>query len=1002
MKTLCLVDSKKNRYFLGCAEFEIRILKNIKIIIENRTLAVSLFRKKMEENAFSASELRELLANISSSLSSQNVVPIETIESLLKMADQLSESLNISSTTDTNGKSNEILLIVALLNAVKSQNVYFWDQLTKVGKAFGVTSNMFSDADSLVKEIAEKLSLNPTEKEQDLSEQIILKYPATAEISQLSGFSNFLNESSSFVDDNGDKDKQIAYLKKKVKQLKNGFIELQNAAKKKIKRNAKKLNEKLDEIKNQLEIEKGNSKALHHENESLKKRIENLKNDNEEYDQKIQILTNAQDIDTGNAEALAKMVKNINDLALQNQELLDENLSAVKLQGKLVELNKKLQSAVIYYEKEFDNLKALSRKEQTQPEIILTPIKEDDTELFDSISETISNISSAVIHDIVDAIQDIDYTKEDKVKEIVSLLVKEIQRLQKEVSLNESASNSATIQRLLSVIHSELNFIERLSNSDQERNWLIVSKTDDARKALAQQANRLQLFLSEYTDGFINDEDIFDSLTFSENPLTIADKLQAFLNNFPSVRTNEGKELFALLRQSYAAANILRRFAIESRSQCLIQASELRSLRNELTVARNDLESQLEEEIAAFQQQIDAEVQEREKLDETLHTVLNILKSSMIEQSPSIPDILDCIERCKSVIEPQQVDEEAYEQSLEKKLALALSKLQESNEYQLNADRELSEIKETQQDLKLEAQSLLQTRTEELEETKAKLERFKLKVAALNEDLEDSQDIINQLKEQIKEERGKAASTVSQMKSELEVIKKKMDKRLTKAAMTIAENERQRRTQLKQRMINVRNENQQLIEQLNDKTREIQIMQEKIDMLNNESLNKSKKKKDGQKSKSQTMEELKNEIRDLSSKLSEVQVEKRVLYEKVQSYEKRKKKEKNMLDNMLASKQSMLETEFQARQQKLKSDMIESHRNFLTNVFQVFKGIMNVPNPVTDQDAFNMIKAAAKMINPDIKTANVVIIRPFQDDSQSSEQSGNSSDLQQSSEIIQT
>ena len=107
-----------------------------------------------------------------------------------------------------------------------------------------------------------------------------------------------------------------------------------------------------------------------------------------------------------------------------------------------------------------------------QSEIILTPIKEDDTELFDSISETISNISSAVIHDIVDAIQDTDYTKEDKVKEIVSLLVKEIQRLQKEVSLNESASNSATIQRLLSVIHSELNFIERLSNSDQERNWL--------------------------------------------------------------------------------------------------------------------------------------------------------------------------------------------------------------------------------------------------------------------------------------------------------------------------------------------------------------------------------------------------------------------------------------------------------------------------------------------------------------------------------------------------
>ncbi|OHS96774.1 hypothetical protein TRFO_36998 [Tritrichomonas foetus] len=965
--------------------------------------------QQASSEAFPLAAFRSLIAETANQLSSaQNGSPespnskneIESYRNLRNMCFQLSESMNIHYNDDVSDKTDEPLLLVALLNLLKSQENAHKAELSQIGKAFRIGE--VESADSFLSQLSGTLSLDPS---LNLLDQLVVRLPSAADddASETSTSNLNLNTSgmpSLLLDDNAskssrsindDKDRQISELKGRVKQLKNGFIEFRQKAKKELNKKFAKLNNKISELQQTLEIEKDGKEALFKENESLKIRIASLQADNEDYKNSIKTLTETS-LDNGNAETIAGMVQTVNLLSTQFQNQLDELREETSYREALISKINKLQQIVQAYDNELNKYTENSYRKnydsegenEYQPKSILN----DDTRMFDTISETISRINSPIVYDIVEVIDDKDNSEEDKVIEIVKVLTNEIHKLSQQPKV-ENTDTTGTINRLLSAMHAQLNFIERLSNSDQERQWLISnSKSDDARKALAQQATRLQLFLSEYAEGFIRDADIFDSLSLNDDILSIADTMQSFLNNYPAIRTNEGKELFALLRQSFAAGNVLRRFAIESRSQCLIQASEIRSLRNEITLTRSEFEASHDEETMYLRKQLKTEIENRNRIEQDLQNICTSLENCLVENSQLGLNcqitILECIQQYKYA----DVDDDQYKDTLENRLKTTLIQLNEKEErlteFQENASRELSGIKETLLDDKQEVQSLIQSRTTELDECKAKIKKLMSQISTLNNELEDAQDSNDQLRDQLKDEKERASKAISSMKSELEVIKKKMDKRLTQAAMTIADKEREKRKQLKTRMQNVRNENQQLMEQLNEKSREIQIMQEKLDQFNNESQNKNKRRRDDQRNSNQTMDELRSEIRELSSKLSEIQVEKRVLAEKVQSYEKRKKKEKTMIDTLLANKQAALETDFHNRQLKLKQDMINSHRNYLTNIFQIFKGIMSVPNPVSDQDAFNMIKAAAKMINPEIRTANVVIVRPFSEIDQAS------------------
>lgn len=989
-----------------------------------------------QRDSISTSNLRSLLLEVSPSLLSSKPLSRHHIDLLATLSYQLAESLGIHYSDDVSlsqsenqsekALSDERLLTVSLLNLSLSYQNLYNSELKKLSTAFGIES--VDNADTLINEISKTLAIDPSK---NLSDQIVLKYSfpndensfnnnkstfdldSTSQISEASIFSNEANlsiASSALADAESKKDQKIAFYKKQISQLKEGITVFQKKAMRKLNRNNEKYEQKISELKAALQDEMDNKDSIIQENKALSIKIATLESNYEELESQFAGLQNLQNQlpnqpgTISNSSFTEHIMQSFNMLSTQYQNQLEEMKKEADNRKSLIKIINKYQEMIKIYEEEMNKAKTeCSEHSILENEIIefnIRPKGEDgNDDLFDSIADSLSTTSSPVVGDIVHVIHDSELTVDEKIKKIVDLLVDEINKLIRAVdSKNENSQkeNQIIIQNLLNALHGQLNFIERLSNSDQDRQWLVsTNNSDDARRAIAQQAARLQLFLSEYAEGFTTDADLFDNIILSDDPQSISDRMQNFLTNFPAVRTPEGKELFAILRQSLAVCNILRRFSIESRSQCLIQAVELRSLRTELTGARADFEHRLEYETSAINQRLEEEIARSQTVENYINNIKNILMSSLmvnptkqntssdqiipenenptylITKTPAaVSDILDCIEQCENALdEVEHVGPVEYEQSLQRRLQSALEALEqretELDGFKERAGLDVSSMTEELQSLKQEAQITIQKLNNELQGSKIQNNECLNEITTLTEQLEEMQNLNETLTEQLKQAKDDFTDNIDRKNTELEILKEKMDRRLTKAVMKIADKEKEKRKKLQTRMQDVRNENQRLLENLNEKVRENQILQEKFDLFKNESLNNDKRRIESNRTQNQNEIQLRKEIQSLKNEISELQINNKVLTEKVQKSEERYKNKIANIENVSSMRQESIKTEYETKIARMQQEMKEDRKDLLTMLFSKnFRGVMRVPSPVTEQDAQEMLQKAAKLIGP--------------------------------------
>ena len=300
---------------------------------------------------------------------------------------------------------------------------------------------------------------------------------------------------------------KIASLKKQINQLKEGVTTFQKKAMKKLKRTTEKYEQKISELKNALQDEMDSKHLIIQENKALSIKITTLETSCEELEnqllnqQSLQNQPSAQPGAINNASFTENIIQSFGVLSTQYQNQLEEIQKEAENRKSLISIINKYQEMIKLYEEELNKTKAeCSEHSILENEIIEFNIrpKNDDgnDELFDSIADSLSTTSSPVVGDIVQVIHESELTIEEKVRKIIDLLVDEVNRLIRALDSKDESrqqEDQAIIQNLLSALHGQLNFIERLSNSDQDRQWLIFSSnSDDARRAITQQAAKLQ------------------------------------------------------------------------------------------------------------------------------------------------------------------------------------------------------------------------------------------------------------------------------------------------------------------------------------------------------------------------------------------------------------------------------------------------------------------------------------------------------------------------------
>lgn len=924
-----------------------------------------------QADSFSLETLKILIAQANTDQSS-----LDFVTAFSNSLNQFAESINVHYNDEIplqfqEDDSKLRILSIGLLNLVRSYQKLYNSTFEQLCLAFGIET--FNELHSFIKEMAFTLGINPTG---NLSDQIIAKYhfpdDTKSNSENASQTSDMTDGSVTAIiqDDNFDKiQKQNKELRTALKNIKKKLDKTEQACKR-----------KEEEYINLFENEKNSKDAISKENASLKIKIHSLESNVEDLEQRINALNDStisnQSSSSDPQQYSAAIVEQFKKLQEQYQnEISDLESKAVSKDTLIAEYRKIIKG---YQEKE-NKREANETHSDADAGFIIEEIHSPD-DFFESLSEILSATSSSVVNDILDMINEPDSLQDEKIKNIIKALIKEINDLIRDKELQGDSSHKeeqAIIQRLLSAMHSQLEFIERLSNSDQERDWLIpTANKDDVRKALVSQAAKLQLFLSEYTEGFADDADMFDSLVLDEDPDTIHDNMQSFLSNFSSVRTTEGRELVALLRQSFAVCNILRRFALESRSQCLLLAADVRSLRNQLTSAQADYETRIEQQTAILQEELDAQIRQREDLEYALIDIKNMLKGQIL-LSPSdksssgidltitpakVSDILDCIDRVDSAFE--DIDDATYQQSLSYRLKAALQDINEKtlqlDDMRSTAQEDLQRIKEKFQEVQNEAVEQIKDMTTQLQESKITIGHYENQIAVLSDENQKLHEANQELSEQLNHIRISADSELNGRDEELEGMKKKMDKKLTMQVKDIQSEESERRKALMTKNAELRSEIREIQNQMQRKDNQIKSLKQKIEDLENSGAL--------QREKQQTLainDELKQESVELKTKIAKLEIDNKVLKTQVQSWEEKfMKRDQN--NAAFANKiKETLQKEFDTKFIRSKQDLELEHTAFITQIFtEHLKRIMQIPNPVTNDDADAILKRLSEMISP--------------------------------------
>ena len=520
------------------------------------------------------------------------------------------------------------------------------------------------------------------------------------------------------------------------------------------------------------------------------------------------------------------------------------------------------------------------------------------------------------------------------IEKMFEVLIKETKTDTEDELVNQNKQAQEQIQRLMSALDGELKFMEKLVESEEQRKALINEDQQSAKDMLVMQSVRLHKFMEEYCTGIIEDHSVFNMLKIDKDPMELRTELQNFLDRYKNLKTDEGNELFLLLRQSFVVIAVLMSFATEARKQCSVQMREIRLLRQDIVSTRTDCEREIDEKILELHDELNAETARREAAEAAVEKVTTILKDN-VGKSGTIPEILSCIDQLEGFT-GRGPNPEKYEKSLERQLADALNELSQAQS-QLSglkeqASTEISQMHERSEGIQEETKAVLESKNAEIQDARLEIMTLRHNVKELKEELRLSYEENQAQSQKISELKASYAKKNSEMQQEFVALKQKMVEMIEETEQDIVSREKEKRSVLKQKLKKAKENSQSLSSLLEEKEQKLKAVSTMNSQLMAEKRDRVQASRDLENEYQQSIATMREQLRQATAKQMSTELENKVLNSKLRAVEDKSLRAKSAMESKSSLNMFSFQSELHSQTESLRDQFLDERNQLLVDI----------------------------------------------------------------------
>ena len=645
-----------------------------------------------------------------------------------------------------------------------------------------------------------------------------------------------------------------------------------------------------------------------------------------------------------NSKLLALFDELSKQFEMQTEELNKDSKSRITLVSavhKLTNMNQYLSDKLTIANKKIDNLSNDNAALLSQVEKCELPHKfiEEMGELKESILRVVPDETQQFVRPLLSKESD---TYGERIVKTISSLVEYFDKHQAKSSNEAELELQQQKQKelndtLMGVLSSNLRFINELVESKEKAQWIMKPFSfEESRELILEQVTRINNFLNDYHIVPTDLQTLFDTLMLDVDPINAQADLSTILEDFLPPETERENKLFTYLSQCIAINDVMRKFALECRTQCAHQIAEIKQLRVELENTKIDFENRVSDEQIPLKNKISEQNDEINKLKQKIDQIRQEVQNTA--NSKAILDIIDTVGLPETEEKPVEQENNKLQPDIQQGVEILdqmdenensqkslIDLLENKSEELSNTQEELSQTRREKQDLENEIkrlteqheaensqniahivkiESLLRTTEENYEQqtqqmtnelerlrqinetTKKELEEVK---AALRgaEDLDKFDEQDNKIRQLKRDNRALARSLLDQRDATQQAVKKVLEKSKSKI------------DKMKAELTKVCKESASVID-----------AQEKV-IKDHEAKISSSEAKINEFTKLTT--DLQAELTKTNAQVSCLEMEKRMLETKMSSHDEKAKRDRSLLENQYKLKMLSTETECQAK-----------------------------------------------------------------------------------------
>lgn len=639
----------------------------------------------------------------------------------------------------------------------------------------------------------------------------------------------------------------------------------------------------------------------------------------------------------------------IDEMSQSFKQLSNELSSVINQRNSLLSALNKQQTILM----KFENLSDLNKQKSPQTiyakPIISQPLQE---EKGDKILETLALIDHDNLEDELDDI--LDLSRENKpfnvrAANIVNLLLTRLQN-QKQINLKQKkeidsfVDKTPIVDKLSKLLISQLSFVEEISSNEN------LKINSNIRDKIYNSVKQIQDYIDKNIGTIKKDFSIFDFL--KADPEKIKDSVVDYLTKFNDIQTDEGFELFLILKQAIAICLVLIKINSELSRKAEISSTEIKKLKD----------------IASLQDDYNSMIVTLNKFEDKIAERDQKLKSisRLISMNPAKSDVFDQI---KKIIESENAEEvfeieaaKIYKNEInslkkeliktDKLLKQAKSSLQqkdkENEKLQQKLVQETENLKNASTALQDETQSIVQSQNNKIELLTDQVNSAQRTIKTLNDELNALKIRNSQLRKTLTDERLNYSNSIVQ-------IKERSKQKMEQAMNMLYDEQSLRLDEMSQRIKTVQRQLKKRTKEVNDRDEVIRMQEE----VNESQMNQTAELHTTNIQSEQKINELNEKVRTLSSQLNDCEIEKKTLSMQLISANDKNKRDESYFKSQVEMVNFSSKQEIQKNYIRAKEEFDLEMTSFLRDICNKIPEYVDFSIPIDKQNTLAMISKVA-------------------------------------------